>query len=71
VTGYSLDGRVSIFLFSTASRLALGLSQPLVQWLPGIKQLQHEADHSPPSSLEVKNGGGIPPLPTHLHGVLN
>jgi hypothetical protein len=47
VTGYSLDVRVSIpdsseiSLFSTASRLALGL----IQWLPGIKQLQHEADH--------------------------
>jgi hypothetical protein len=22
-----------------------------------------EADHSPPSSIEVKNGGAIPPLP--------
>jgi hypothetical protein len=25
--------------------------------------LGHEADYSPPSSAEVKNGGAIPPLP--------
>jgi hypothetical protein len=30
---------------------------------PGVKQLGCEADHSPPSSAEVKNGGAIPPTP--------
>jgi hypothetical protein len=30
---------------------------------PGVKQLGHEADHSPPSSVEVKNSGVIPSLP--------
>jgi hypothetical protein len=30
---------------------------------PGVKQLECEADDSPPSSAEVKNGGAIPPLP--------
>jgi hypothetical protein len=51
--GYELDdrgsisGRVKIFLFPTESRLAAG----------------RVADHSPPSSAEVKNGGAIPPLP--------
>jgi hypothetical protein len=29
----------------------------------GVKQPGLEADHSPPSSAEVKNGGAIPPLP--------
>jgi hypothetical protein len=29
----------------------------------GVKRPGHEADHSPPSSAEVKNGGAIPPLP--------
>jgi hypothetical protein len=29
----------------------------------GIKQKEHEAEHSPPSSLEVKNSGVIPPIP--------
>jgi hypothetical protein len=30
---------------------------------PGGKVAGHEADHSPPSSAKVKNGGAIPPLP--------
>jgi hypothetical protein len=30
---------------------------------PGIKRSGREADHSPPSSSKVKNGGAIPPLP--------
>jgi hypothetical protein len=35
-----------IFLFTTASRLALGPTQPPIQWIPGAL--------SPPSSSEVK-----------------
>jgi hypothetical protein len=46
-------------LFSTASRRALGLTQPRVQWQPGVK---YEAQHSCPSRVEVKNGEAIPPL---------
>jgi hypothetical protein len=41
---------------------------------PGLKRQESEADHSPPSSAEVKNGGDISPPhpPTRLHGaVLN
>jgi hypothetical protein len=30
---------------------------------PGDKAQGREADHSPPSSVEVKNGGAIPPFP--------
>jgi hypothetical protein len=38
----------------------LGLTQPRIQWVPGALSLQvkrpgREADHSPPSSAEVKN----------------
>jgi hypothetical protein len=29
----------------------------------GVKRLGQEADHSPPSSAEVNNGGAIPQLP--------
>jgi hypothetical protein len=48
------------FLFSTASRPALGLIQPPIQWVPGlfsleVTWLECEADHSPPSSAEVIN----------------
>jgi hypothetical protein len=44
-------------------RPALGPTQPRIQCLPGIKRPGREADHSPPSSAGVKNGGAIPPLP--------
>jgi hypothetical protein len=48
-----------IILFTTASRTALGLTQPPIQWIPGalslgVKRLGREADYSPPSSAEVK-----------------
>jgi hypothetical protein len=49
------------------SRLALGATQPSIQWVagaapPDIKWQEREADHSPPSSVDVKNGGAVPPL---------
>jgi hypothetical protein len=76
-TGYRLDGRGSIpdrgkiFLFSTAFRPPLRPTQPPIQWVPGanftwIKRPRREADHSPPSSKEVKNGGAMPPLPPYV-----
>jgi hypothetical protein len=64
--GYGLDDRgfesrqgPGIFLFTTASRPALGLTQPTIQWVRGalflgVKRSGREADHSPPSSAEVK-----------------
>jgi hypothetical protein len=56
------------FLYSIAPRQALGPTQPPIQWVLGalslrVKRPGHEADHSPPSSAEVKNVGAIPPLP--------
>jgi hypothetical protein len=69
-TGHRLDGRGSIpgrnkiFLFCTASRPALGSTQPPMQWVQeglslGVKWARHEADHSPPANAEVKNGGTV------------
>jgi hypothetical protein len=48
-----------IFLFTTASRTALGSTRPPIQWVPGalslgIKRPRSEADHSAPSSAEVE-----------------
>jgi hypothetical protein len=48
-----------IFLYDTASRPALGPTQPHIQRIPGnlslgVNRPRSEADHSPPSSAEVK-----------------
>jgi hypothetical protein len=48
-----------IFLFATVSRPVLGPTKPPIQWVPGalspgVKEQGHEADHSLPSSAEVK-----------------
>jgi hypothetical protein len=51
---------MGISLFTTASRTALRPTQPPIQWVPGalsqeVKRQGREADHSCPSSAEVKN----------------
>jgi hypothetical protein len=55
---YSRRG-LGIFLFTTASRTALWPTQPPMQWVrgalsPEVKWSGREADHSLPSSAEVK-----------------
>jgi hypothetical protein len=61
---------LGIFLFITASRPALGPTQPPIQWIPGapslgVKRPGREADHSHPSSAEVK--GCVEP---YLHSLI-
>jgi hypothetical protein len=53
-------------LFTTAFVLVLGLTQSPIQWvqralIPGVKRPGSEADHSPPSSVEVENASPPPP----------
>jgi hypothetical protein len=54
-------GDKRMFHLSYVSRSALGPIQPPVLWVPegpfpgGKAQLGRDADHSPPSSAEVKN----------------
>jgi hypothetical protein len=59
------------FLFNTASRTALGPTQPLIQWVPGalslgVKQPGREADHSPPSGAEVENTWSYTSIPQYV-----
>jgi hypothetical protein len=84
--GYGLDDRgvlgfdslrgLGIFLFTTGSRTALGPTQPLIQWVLGVlslgvKQPGREADHSLPSSAEVKECMELClHAPIRLNGVL-
>jgi hypothetical protein len=76
VLGFDSRRGLGIFLFTTASRKALGPTQPPIQWVPGalslgVKQLGREVDHSPPSSAEVKNVWSYTStLPIRLHGVV-
>jgi hypothetical protein len=73
-----LDSRrgLEIFLFTTASRTALGPTQPPIQWVPealslGVKRSGREADYSPPSSVEVKVCVKLYlHSPIRLHGVV-
>jgi hypothetical protein len=59
-----------IFIYSQLSSLALGPTQPPVQWVPGFfrgsKVVRHDVDHSSPPSTEVKVSGTITLLPLYL-----
>jgi hypothetical protein len=80
--GYGLDyrgSRVQLpagtgnFIFTTASRTALGPTQPPIQWVRvpgalslGVKRPRSEADQSPPSSAEVKNAWSYNSTPQYV-----
>jgi hypothetical protein len=61
-TGYGLEDRgvlVRVPDLSISSRSILESKQPPIQWIPvdfppGLKRQRHVADHSPPTSAEVK-----------------
>jgi hypothetical protein len=59
VLGFDSRRGLGILLFTTASRTALGPTQPPIQWVPGavslgLKRPGREADYSHPSSAEVR-----------------
>jgi hypothetical protein len=70
---FGIDSRwgLGIFIFTTASRTALGPTQLPIQWVPGalslgVKRLGREADHSLPSSAEVKNAWSCTSAPQYV-----
>jgi hypothetical protein len=70
VLGFDSRRGLGIFLFTTASRTAVKLTQPPIQWATGalslgIKPPGREADHSPPSSAEVKNAWSYTSIPQY------
>jgi hypothetical protein len=70
-------GRTGFGWFETGSGgELLWPTQPPIQWVPGalslgVRRLGHEADHSSPSSAEVKKCVQLYlHSPVHLHGVV-
>jgi hypothetical protein len=53
IRGFKPGRTEEIFSFSKTSLQALGLMQPLVQWMLEVKQPNPEADHSLSSNLKV------------------
>jgi hypothetical protein len=69
--GFDSRRRLGIFLFTTVSRPALGPTQPPISWLQGtislgVKRPVSAADHSPPSSAEVKNAWSYTSIPQYV-----
>jgi hypothetical protein len=70
------DSGRGLGIFTTTSISALAPTQPPVQWVPGALSLGvmrsgREADHSPPSSAEVKNAWSfISTSPVRLRGAV-
>jgi hypothetical protein len=67
----SSPGNIKNFLFFTSSRTALGPTQPPIQCLPralspGVKRPGREADHSPPTSAELKKIWIYTATPTYV-----
>jgi hypothetical protein len=71
VLRFDFRRRLGIFLFTTASRMALRPTQPPIQWVPGalslgVKRPGREADNSPPFSAEVKNAWSYTSTPQYV-----
>jgi hypothetical protein len=64
VLGFDSWKGLETFIFTTASRTALGFTQPPIQLVPGtlslgVKHLGREADRSFPCSAEIKECGEL------------
>jgi hypothetical protein len=52
-------------IFCTSSRPVLGSTQPHIQWEPGALSPGREADHSPPTSAEIKKSWAYTSTPLY------
>jgi hypothetical protein len=74
--GFESRQGLEIFLFTIEFRVALGHTQPPIRYAPGVlslgvKRPRCEADHSPPSSAEIRNAWSYTSTPPiRLHGVV-
>jgi hypothetical protein len=64
-----------IFLLSIVLRLVLGTTKPSLHWDSGALSCElngqgNEADQTPPSNVDVRNGGAIHPLHICIHGIM-
>jgi hypothetical protein len=64
--GFDFQQRQEISLISTASRPALGPTQPLIEWVLGALSPGREADHSPPALAGVKNTWIYTSIPPYI-----
>jgi hypothetical protein len=76
---FNFRQEMGLFLFTIASQPAVGSTQKPIRGRrctagalsPGVKRLEREADHSPPSSAEVKKAWSYTSTPPiRLHGVV-
>jgi hypothetical protein len=73
VLGFDFRRGLGIFLFITMSRPALGPTQPPIQWVLegrglslGAKLPGRKAEHTPPTSAEVKNAWSYTSTPQYV-----
>lgn len=64
-TGHRFPERIRIAVFSTSSRSVLVTTQLSTHWVPEVKQLEREPDHSPPYSAVAKTAWTV-----HLYGLV-
>jgi hypothetical protein len=67
----SIPGRYNCFFSSIP---AMRPTKPSIEWVlgtisPWVKRMGREADHSPPSSTEVKKSVAVPSFRIRLNGV--
>lgn len=58
-------GWITLGLTTQISRLHLRPTHHPIQWLPDVRHLNPETDHSTSSSAEVKNDWSYPLLPPY------